>query len=56
LNRRPSLNIGRGQLANSNADQVRNIRGIIEGLGYTAATPKEAREKLCLKGSDLVKF
>lgn len=51
-----SLFIGKGELATSNAEQVRRIRGIIEGLGLTAATPAEARERLGLKGSDRVKF
>jgi uncharacterized protein (DUF849 family) len=51
-----SLYIGRGQLAKSNAEQVAKIKRIIEELGYEAATPKEAREILGLKGADRVKF
>ncbi len=51
-----SLFIGRGQLAKSNAEQVAKIRRIVEELGYTVATPKEARELLDLKGADQVKF
>ena len=51
-----SLYIGKGELAKSNADQVRKIRSIIETLGYEIATPTEARERLGLKGGDLVKF
>jgi len=51
-----SLYIGRGQLAKSNAQQVQKIKRIIEELGYEAATPKEAREILGLKGADRVKF
>ena len=51
-----SLYIGPGELAQSNADQVRKIRTIIENLGLTVATPNEARERLALKGGDMVKF
>lgn len=51
-----SLTIGRGQMAKSNAEQVRKIRGLIEDLGYEVATPLEAREKLGLKGGDQVNF
>jgi uncharacterized protein (DUF849 family) len=51
-----SLWIGPGQLANSNAAQVRRARQIIEGLGLEVATPHEAREILALKGRDKVDF
>jgi uncharacterized protein (DUF849 family) len=51
-----SLFIGRGKLADSNAQQVAKIRHIIEELGYEAATPDEARELLGLKGKANVKF
>ncbi len=51
-----SLYIGPGELARSNADQVRKIRSIIESLGLSVATPDQARERLALKGSDLVNF
>jgi uncharacterized protein (DUF849 family) len=51
-----SLYIGRGELARSNADQVRKIRGIIEALGLSVATPDEARRRLGLKGGDRVNF
>ena len=51
-----SLYIGPGELAQSNADQVRKIRSIIENLGYGVATPAEARERLALKGGDQVGF
>lgn len=51
-----SLWIGPGQLAASNAEQVRRVRQIIEGLGMEAATPAEAREILALKGGDKVAF
>jgi uncharacterized protein (DUF849 family) len=51
-----SLWIGRGKLAESNAQQVRQVRQIIEGLGLEVATPAEARNILQLKGSENVKF
>jgi uncharacterized protein (DUF849 family) len=51
-----SLWAGRGRLAESNADQVRLARQIIEGLGLAVATPAEAREILALKGGDKVGF
>ncbi len=51
-----SLTIGRGQLAESNADQVAKIRRIVEELGLEVATPNEARSTLVLKGGDQVGF
>lgn len=51
-----SLQIARGKLASSKADQVRKIRCIIEDLGCKVATPDEAREILDLKGGDRVAF
>jgi len=51
-----SLYIGKGQLAKSNADQVKRIRSILENLSLEIATPKEAREMLALKGGDRVNF
>lgn len=51
-----SLFIERGELARSNADQVRKIRGIVEALGLEIATPQEARTILELKGTDTVGF
>ena len=47
---------GPGRLAESNAQQVRPARQIIEGLGLEVATPDEAREMLQLKGGDRVAF
>jgi len=47
-----SLWAGAGKLAKSNADQVRMVRQMIEGLGLELATPDEAREMLSLKGAD----
>ncbi|MBV9054252.1 MAG: 3-keto-5-aminohexanoate cleavage protein [Hyphomicrobiales bacterium] len=51
-----SLWIGPGKLASSNAEQVRHVRSIIEGLGLAVASPEEAREVLELKGGDRVAF
>ena len=51
-----SLFIGPGELTPSNAAQVTKIRGIVESLGHTLATPAEARERLGLKGADHVSF
>ena len=51
-----SLWAGRGRLATSNAEQVRLVRQIIEGLGAEIASPAEAREILSLKGADQVAF
>ena len=51
-----SLYIGKGELAESNAQQVRKIRTIIEELGLTVAKPEEARQRLALKGGDRVNF
>ncbi len=51
-----SLFIRRGELAESNAQQVTKIRRIVEDLGCEVATPDEAREILDLKGGDRVNF
>ena len=51
-----SLYIARGTLAESNADQVRKIRNMVEELGLDIATPAEARAMLGLKGADAVGF
>jgi uncharacterized protein (DUF849 family) len=51
-----SLWAGPKRLAHSNAEQVRIVRGIVEGLGLHIATADEAREMLSLKGSDRVGF
>ena len=51
-----SLYLGRGQMATSNAAQVRKIRHILEELGHEIATPAEARQMLGLKGRDAVDF
>lgn len=51
-----SLWIGTGRLAESNAQQVLQVRKIIEGLGLEVASPAEAREILQTKGADKVKF
>ena len=51
-----SLWAGKGELATSNAVQVRKVISIIENLGLDVATPDEAREMLQLKGGDQVNF
>ena len=51
-----SLYLGRGQLAESNADQVKKIRRILDELSLSVATPDEAREMLKLKGPQNVAF
>ena len=51
-----SLWIGPGKLAESNAQQVRAARQVIEGLGLEVATPDEARTILELKGGSKVGF
>jgi uncharacterized protein (DUF849 family) len=51
-----SLWDGPGNLAQSNAAQVRRVRAILEGLSLSIATPDEARKLLSLKGADNVGF
>lgn len=51
-----SLWIGKGQLAQTSAQQVAKIRRIIEELGLAVATPADARSMLQLKGSSAVNF
>jgi len=51
-----SLWAGPGKLAESNAQQVTLVRGIIEGMGLEIATPADARDILELKGGDQVGF
>ena len=51
-----SLYLGKGQIAESNADQVAKIRRILAELSLEIATPAEARELLGLKGLDNVGY
>ncbi len=51
-----NLYISKGVLATSNAQQVAKLRGIVEALGRSVATPAEARAMLGLKGADRVAF
>jgi len=51
-----SLWDGPGNLAQTNAAQVRRIRTVIEALSLEVATPAEARQMLKLKGRDNVDF
>ena len=51
-----SLYAGKGKLATSNAEQVSEIRRILEELSLEVATPAEARAMLKTKGRDNVNF
>ena len=51
-----SIYLGPGRLAESNAEQVRKIRAILEELSLGFATPDAARRMLRLKGGDQVGF
>jgi uncharacterized protein (DUF849 family) len=51
-----SIYIAKGQLAQSNAEQVAKIREIVERLGREPATADEARGLLGLKGADRTAF
>jgi len=51
-----SLYIGPGKLAQSNAEQVSLLKGMLENLGLEIAAPAEARALLGLKGGDAVAF
>jgi uncharacterized protein (DUF849 family) len=51
-----SLWISPGKLAESNADQVKKVSQILEGLSLEIASPDEARQMLGLKGGDKVSF
>lgn len=51
-----SLYLKRGQLATSNAEQVRLIRSVLESLSIEIATPDDARAILDLKGGNRVNF
>lgn len=51
-----SLYIGPGELATSNAQQVRKVRLILDALDIEVATASEARVMLGLKGGDAVAF
>ena len=51
-----SLFISRGELAESNAQQVAKVRRVVEELGCQVASPNQARAILDLKGGDRVNF
>ncbi len=51
-----SLWSGPGTLAQSNAEQVKKIRQVLEGLSLEVAQPEDARAMLSLKGGDAVGF
>jgi uncharacterized protein (DUF849 family) len=47
-----SIYLTKGQLAQSNADQVAKIARILRELSLEIATPDETRQMLALKGAD----
>ncbi|MBW8833756.1 MAG: 3-keto-5-aminohexanoate cleavage protein, partial [Burkholderia sp.] len=49
-----SVYLSRGVKAQSNAEQVRKIRRILEELSFEIATPADARAMLGLKGRESV--
>jgi uncharacterized protein (DUF849 family) len=51
-----SLYLSKGEMAQSNADQVRKIARILNELSLTPATPAEARDILQTKGRDETAF
>jgi len=51
-----NLWIGPGQLAKSNAEQVKKVRQLLEELGFNVATPSQVRQLLHLKGAHAVGF
>jgi uncharacterized protein (DUF849 family) len=51
-----SVFLSKGVKAETNAQQVRKIRHILEELSFEIATPAEARQMLGLKGADKVSF
>ena len=51
-----SVFLSKGVKAETNAQQVRKIRHILEELSFEIATPAEARQMLGLKGADRVNF
>jgi uncharacterized protein (DUF849 family) len=51
-----NLYIGKGQLASSNAEQVRKIRRILEELSLEIASPDDARRMLHTKGAGKTVF
>ena len=51
-----NLYIGKGKLAESNADYVAKAKRIFNELSLEIASPAEARERMGLKGGDQVKF
>lgn len=51
-----NLYIGKGKLAESNADYVLKTKRILSELSRAVATPAEARQRYGLKGGDNVRF
>ncbi|MCW8132239.1 MAG: 3-keto-5-aminohexanoate cleavage protein [Planctomycetota bacterium] len=51
-----SVYIAKGELATSNAQQVRKMRGILKDLSIEIARPEDVRERLQLKGKGNTSF
>ena len=51
-----NLYIAKGEMAESNAQQVTKIRGIVDALSLDVASAADVRALLSLKGADRVKF
>ena len=51
-----NLYLGRGQLARSNAEMVKKMVRILRELGMEPASPKDARQRLKLKGKKQTNF
>lgn len=49
-----NLYISRGRFAQSNAEQVKQVRALLAGFGRPVATPAQTRELLALKGAGQV--
>jgi uncharacterized protein (DUF849 family) len=49
-----SITLNAGELAQSNAQQVRKIRHLIEQLSLSIATPEQVRARLALKGKNQI--
>jgi uncharacterized protein (DUF849 family) len=47
-----SVYLSKGKKAQTNAEQVRKIRRILEELSFDIASPADARAMLGLKGAD----
>jgi uncharacterized protein (DUF849 family) len=51
-----NLYLGKGKLARSNGEMVEKMARLLRELGFEPASPKEARERLKLKGKEKTNF